>query len=304
MNTVFKTLYATAVRIRVSEQCKGFTRHHTDDEREAEESIRAAITPLTTGGEDTHPSDWNMVRIFCRNFHEKGRATQLRTPMRDLLDNVAAAYPDDQRRINELPAAIRAAFVGRGGSALAAAVEKLTDPREQPSLGGVSYLRWLASRWLHWANRNPSQLLAADLRADIDVLSDPRSPTRLPGVSFPLAAGFLSNLGLSCFCQPDGAVCDVLAGLDDIFEDSLQPQRSLTVSVFDWVIAAALEERDRHVIRHQFDWLGGGGLMPVHYSRLIHVISADDYSPERPGMSSKSDMRRLVAKLALKDGPL
>jgi hypothetical protein len=294
MSTAFEILYGLAIELQANPQLSGLTVHHDTDRPAVEVRLREVITQLVMPGE-RWDSAWQKLRIFCFNYVNRAQPAVTGAEVRRLLDLVEQTHDNDEQRFSAIAGMSAQVLQGRRASELVDAIAQITSPDLIAPLGNVSYMTWIAQRWVYWANKTAQTLDADELLADIAVLSENQA-TRVHGMRLPLAANFFADLGLGAFAKPDLHVTPII---------NLLQLRHGEEAAFRGAIDIARAEHEVLRRRPDFAWLQlHGGLWPRFLDRLIYLIGSDNFRLDGRKNKRHAPKRREMMRDALIEGAL
>lgn len=294
MSTAFEILYDLAIDIQVLAQWRKLTAHHSTDRAAVEALLRRHIVQTVMPGEAID-SRWKKLRIFCRNYVNRAQPAVTDTQMQALLDVVEQTHTHDDARVAALAQTAAETFRGKRGDELAGALRQFTSEAPVPALGGLSYLDWIDSRWMHWSHQRTQDLDADALLRDIQVLSADKA-TKIAGIGLPLAANFFADLGLATFAKPDLHVTPIINLL--VLGDG-------ETEAFRGLIRIAKQEATQLERDPRFAWLlASGGLQPRFLDRLIYLIGSDNFQLNGVKKKRWAPERRRLMRDALLGGGL
>jgi hypothetical protein len=167
-----------------------------------------------------------------------------------------------------LPKTAEAELVGKRAGEMVKALEQVVASDPIRAFGDMTFLRWLADRWLNWVNATPQTLDADLLLSDLGFICS-HMHSRIKGMGLSHAANFLADLGLHAFGAPGRHVTPIM---------NMLTLQSGGESAFRALVKIARAEDEVLSHNRRFDWLReAGGLKPRFLDRVIYLIGSDKF---------------------------
>jgi hypothetical protein len=268
MLTVFESLYDLAIEIQLNPNLSYLTVHGGRDRNQVEAQLQSAIAKSVMFGEriETH---WHKVRIFCRNYVNRAIPFTSSDRMLNMLHGYEQIHSPQEFQPANFLAFTQDYFKNTPKSSdFIAALYKLTSPEPVPALQNLSYLEWLAQRWLYWVNKSVQTINANEVLSDVRVLSF-NEDTKLKGAGLLVAANYFADMGLTAFAKPDLHVLPLIRLLTLEEGDS---------NALKSIIRICQAEDQALRSQNRFNWITNlGGLWPRYLDRIIYLTGSDNH---------------------------
>ena len=268
MLTVFELLYDLAIEIQLNPNLSYLTVHGGRDRSQVEAQLQSAIAESVMPGErvETH---WHKVRIFCRSYVNRAIPFANSDRMLDMLHGYEQLHSSQEFQPANFLAFTQDYFKNTPkSSGFIAALNKLTSPEPIPAFQNLSYLEWVAQRWLYWVNKSVQTVNVNEVLSDVSMLSY-NEATKLKGAGLLVAANYFADMGLTAFAKLDLHVLTLiqLLTLDEGDSNALKS-----------IIRICQAEDQALRSQSRFNWITNlGGLWPRYLDRIIYLIGSDNH---------------------------